>query len=187
MDTKRCNKCGAEKSRTELHKDATTRDGLNSRCKVCVQAYTKQYNASHADQQRAYREANKERQRVYFRDYAARHPDRAKKHYAKHREVLCERNRAWRLSNPAKHVAKEQRRRARKRNNGGSYTAAEWQALCEQYGNRCLACGADGPLTVDHIVPLEQGGSNDITNLQPLCNRCNSRKGTKTIDYRPKE
>lgn len=30
--------------------------------------------------------------------------------------------------------------------------------------------------TRDHIVPLEHGGSNDHSNLQPACRECNSAK-----------
>jgi len=29
---------------------------------------------------------------------------------------------------------------------------------------------------IDHKVPLEQGGSNDDDNLQPLCNDCHQAK-----------
>lgn len=32
---------------------------------------------------------------------------------------------------------------------------------------------------VDHIVPLAQGGTNDLMNLQLLCKGCNLTKGTK--------
>ena len=45
--------------------------------------------------------------------------------------------------------------------------------------SRCLLCGVlEGQrfLTVDHIVPKKFGGSDDIDNLQALCNICNSAK-----------
>ena len=47
-------------------------------------------------------------------------------------------------------------------------------------GYRCQMCGArksDGvQLTIDHIIPLAAGGSNDIDNLQTLCKSCNENK-----------
>lgn len=56
----------------------------------------------------------------------------------------------------------------------------------ELYGYRCLCCGQQfsSGLTVDHVVPLALGGSNWISNIQPLCHHCNSKKHTKIIDYR---
>jgi hypothetical protein len=38
-------------------------------------------------------------------------------------------------------------------------------------------------LTRDHILSLSNGGTDDITNIQPLCVQCNSKKSTKTIRY----
>jgi len=38
-------------------------------------------------------------------------------------------------------------------------------------------------LQVDHIIPLAQGGSNDCSNLQTLCAKCNREKSSK-IDLR---
>lgn len=51
--------------------------------------------------------------------------------------------------------------------------------LLERNNYRCQSCGKatqEGELTVDHIIPLANGGSNDISNLQTLCRSCNSRK-----------
>jgi hypothetical protein len=44
-------------------------------------------------------------------------------------------------------------------------------------GYRCRACGRTDRLSIDHIVPIARGGSNDIRNLQTLCLPCNLRKG----------
>src|SRR5262249_2701276 len=49
------------------------------------------------------------------------------------------------------------------------------------YVNSPTVCGKYSP---DHIVALSRGGQNTISNIQPLCPRCNEAKQAKTIDYR---
>ena len=81
----------------------------------------------------------------------------------------------------ARSVASGQTNRAKGR---GEFTAEEWLALCDWFGNVCLKCGESKPLCADHVTPLSRGGSNTIDNIQPLCRSCNSVKCDKTIDYR---
>lgn len=40
----------------------------------------------------------------------------------------------------------------------------------------CRECGIKNDLTVDHIIALVDGGTNDDANLQTLCRACNTRK-----------
>ena len=90
----------------------------------------------------------------------------------------------FKKADPDTRKAKRQLHRARRAAAPGSFTAAEWRAIREKYGSICLACGQDGPLSVDHVIPLSKGGSNYADNLQPLCLPCNLKKGTRTLDYR---
>ncbi len=53
-----------------------------------------------------------------------------------------------------------------------------------KYGKKCLCCKSIENISIDHIIPVNKGGTNCIENLQPLCKSCNSRKGTNIIDYR---
>lgn len=101
--------------------------------------------------------------------------------------------RAWRQSTKGKVIRQItwQNNRAKRLDAEGSYTTQEWIALKEQYGNRCLRCHKhqfelDRVLEQDHIIPITKGGTNWITNIQPLCHDCNGMgcKGTQTIDYR---
>lgn len=86
--------------------------------------------------------------------------------------------------NAGKRNAEWHARRARQIANGGSFTNDEWIELCNKYNNICLSCKKPKPLTKDHVIPIVLGGSNNINNIQPLCQSCNSRKNNATIDYR---
>ena len=67
---------------------------------------------------------------------------------------------------------------------GKSFTKQERRALFERYGNTCLCCKRKLPLEADHVIPLERGGADDITNIQPLCSECHDAKGMDSTDYR---
>ena len=77
-------------------------------------------------------------------------------------------------------------RRERLKKFGGSHTTNEWNLLKAQYDFTCPSCKLKEPeikLTRDHILSLSNCGTDDITNIQPLCVKCNSKKATKTIKY----
>jgi 5-methylcytosine-specific restriction endonuclease McrA len=73
----------------------------------------------------------------------------------------------------------------------GRHTWQEWQELKERYNYKCVYCKISesklekkwgnkfSKLTEDHIIPISKGGSDYITNIQPLCISCNAKKKDK--------
>ncbi len=66
----------------------------------------------------------------------------------------------------------------RKRSKGAVSGTLKYEVL-KRARFRCELCGvmdAEKALEVDHIVPRNHGGSDDISNLQALCYSCNAMK-----------
>ncbi|KAB8319397.1 HNH endonuclease [Tolypothrix campylonemoides VB511288] len=55
--------------------------------------------------------------------------------------------------------------------------------LLEKWRRKCAYCDKEGvPLQIEHIHPKSIGGSNRVSNLTLSCERCNIKKGTKSVD-----
>ena len=75
------------------------------------------------------------------------------------------------------------RPRARSQKERAHYLSADWRARRERILIRdaftCRSCSrvVDGQAAhVDHIIPLEDFGTDDDANLQTLCSSCHGRK-----------
>jgi 5-methylcytosine-specific restriction endonuclease McrA len=58
---------------------------------------------------------------------------------------------------------------ARQRN-GWQWTQRRHEVL-DRDGHACTTCGATDTLTVEHIVAIHEGGSDQLTNLTTRCPR----------------
>lgn len=95
-------------------------------------------------------------------------------------------NRSKRASYRKYRASYRRREEARRRGYVIEITVSEWRAIKKAFGNKCLKCGTKKDITKDHVIPIKLGGRDHASNVQPLCRSCNSSKGTKIVDYRPK-
>jgi 5-methylcytosine-specific restriction endonuclease McrA len=140
-----------------------------------------------------------ERRRQYGRDWIKRNAEKAREamrrwrsvhpeehnadtrlDYSRHREARLARSSEYHRAHPEISRARFQNYRARKLAAEGSFTPTEWLALVELHGGRCAYRGEEGPLEVDHRIPLSRGGSNRIDNILPACRSCNAKKHNMT-------
>jgi len=50
----------------------------------------------------------------------------------------------------------------------------------------CHYCGKEPAGTIDHVIPVSQGGTNHPDNLVPACAACNYSKGSRLASRRYK-
>lgn len=139
---KTCTKCGADKPRTEFHKDSHHKDGLCSTCKVCANKASAAYRAANVDKVKAYRATNKEKAKAAYATY-----------YRANTEKERSRNAAWVKANPTKNCSKTALRRARKLQATPVWADKQFIDLWYK-GANTMARLAGKPYHVDHVVPL---------------------------------
>lgn len=198
---KRCSKCGQTKPKSEFYRHLFSGDGLKSQCKNC---HNNKSNDADTARNRLYAQAAGESKRCtvcckwkpkseFYKALLSWDGLKSQCKGCHNAAIISNRSpEAHRASvrldyerHPENFIARRRLRRARLAAAEGTFTHEEFRDLCARYGNRCLCCGEQKPLEPDHVKPIAKGGTNDIGNIQPLCRSCNSRKGTKTIDYRP--
>lgn len=119
------------------------------------------------------REANKEYNRRYQSD-----PEYRTRQNAERRQRM--------ISDPeyrSRKLAANRRRRARKSGARGSHTGADILRQYETQRGRCYYCGVELASVkphVDHVIPLDQGGSDSPENLVIACRFCNLSKHNRT-------
>ena len=189
---KTCQKCKTPKELTEFPKDYRRPNATKSPCKVCrrIKRASPETKAKTKVSTKAWRQNNPGKVKNWLYDWRRRNPEAYAQTLRDWRERHPEKSyaitKAYTTAHPEKVVQFSHARRARVRAASGKFTSREWMALKDACGHICLCCGTKNKLTADHVIPLARGGSNDISNIQPLCKTCNFKKHLATTDYRLK-
>jgi len=183
--SKRCTVCGEVKPSSKFFRNKYAQDGRKAQCKSCSKAYA-QSEVGKASVKR-HDQTDKRKQSTQKHNQTDKRKLSTKRYTQSYKRKRVQEK--YKQSDKGKQADKKGQsiRRTRKSQAGGSYSSDEWYNLCKFYDFYCLKCNqlfSFNELTPDHIKPVAKGGSSFIWNIQPLCMRCNKRKGAREIDYR---
>jgi 5-methylcytosine-specific restriction endonuclease McrA len=148
-------------------------------------ARTAAWRAANPERVAAWRTANAAKRSAQHAAWAAAHREELKAYDAAYhvanaaaiRKRHVATDKARYVADPAPFYANNRKRRARQFGASGAHTVADLQARWAMWGDRCWMCG-DQATATDHVKALVRGGSNWPANLRPICQPCNSRKGS---------
>lgn len=148
----------------------------------------------------------KEKQAAYYAEWKARNLEHWKQYQRAYRQRNREKriaaamvwNRAnrdasnariadWKRRNPDKVLDYQHRRRARMR--AADYEPIDRQRVFDRDNWTCHLCRQPVPhatASVDHLVPIADGGSHTYANVATAHIACNVRRGRKPLDSLPR-
>lgn len=191
---KTCRVCGEKKPLEQF------RQGHN-RCKTCTAIERKRYRLANLEREtatdRRWYAANREAKMAYAQahmeanrvEICARRRDRyveirdseirrSRRRYWADPEKRREAARRWARENPVKNAAAGHKRRAVRKT--APLTEDDYSYMAVLRRDPCAYCGNVAG-TVDHIEPLNSGGSGGWANLTASCRSCNSSKSAAPL------
>jgi 5-methylcytosine-specific restriction endonuclease McrA len=162
----------------------------------CQQKYREEHRAEALEYAREYRTKNRDEILAKKRDYNSKHYEanheelleQQRQNYRANKEKVLKRCQEYRKKNPEKCRIWKHNRRAKLKENGGTFTFRELNEQFERQEGFCYYCGEllyksfDSSVHIDHKTPISRGGSNNISNIALACSACNQKKFTKTAE-----
>jgi 5-methylcytosine-specific restriction endonuclease McrA len=187
-EKKECSQCVEVFTLEEFPVDERSADRHSSECLYCSRIRTSALAKASYDKDPETWKARGRKWRSENRDWTNQY---AKEYGKANREKRNEYLRGWFKRNPGMAKIYRHQREARKRDAAGFFTKEQLIARIEFYGGLCYLCGCDWYAlpkvnqTIDHVIPLNGGGSQWSANLRPACRSCNSSKSdTPLSEYK---
>lgn len=146
-------------------------------CKICLKSFTK-FKAAGFCSKVCYRKhryiSNREHILAKTKEWAKNNPEK--------RKAIKDK---WRAENKEKTNFLTRRYIYRRKHAEGNVTFEEVQEMYRQTP-KCPYCWTNKSDTIDHVIPLSRGGTNNPDNLIAICRSCNSKKRDKTLrEFKP--
>lgn len=195
---RQCSQCKNEYplSVDYFYPNKKNRYGLKTSCKVCDKAKAKRWHAENVEKtreiKRKSREKHQERYNAELRRRWREDMTFRKKHSG--------RTKLWKSRNVDQNNALQRKRRdtpyhrmqnrlaQQRRKENTNVTEEQIHEMWEELQGRCAYCGVsifiDGnrDVTIEHIVPITRGGTDNPENLTLICHLCNCSKNNRLYE-----
>lgn len=157
LSEKLCKKCNLIKQLTEFHKCSRNKTGVQSKCKMCMNAYYKQNSEKLIQRTRQWDKENKERRKEWQKEWIKKNPNKRamiiSRYYQKNKEKAAAASKKWKKNNSWKISYYASKRKAIL-----LQATPPWADLAQieieyKLAAWCTAVMGE-PYHVDHIVPL---------------------------------
>lgn len=186
--TRKCTGCGLEKAIGEFYRQKKGRLGRMPTCKDCeYEKNLKKFKYKRIDCVKKCRICNVEKHSSSFRS-ARNMPDGLRTECA---ECAIKQEREWNGrsgTNPIKAIMSCWRWESTRARNGGkevpSHSEDEFIALLEKQNYKCSLTGKrlNGEnVSIDHIIPVSEGGGHELSNLQLVDKTVNKMRGALSV------
>jgi len=142
--------------------------------------------------QKEWREKNKEKLKKYYKRYNKINKEEIteyqRQYRIENRQRLKQLREVWHKKYPGKNKEYTDRFKEKmaKRAEEGFKPLHKREKVYRKYRGKCAYCGASiefrEGFEIDHLKPKSRGGTNDIDNLMPACERCNQLKYNSDIE-----
>ena len=198
---KTCNRCKQILAICDFSKRVSSKDGLHSTCKVCINSRAREsYKRNPAsalenskrfysrnkikrlDQIKLWQVKNQAQIKAKASDWESNNKQRRSIQRLNWQQSNAEKvkqySKNWAKNNQQKVNLKTQRRRAR-------FLKSDIRIISKKDSMRlnnslCFYCNQKAT-SLDHVIPLSRGGRHSIGNLVSCCKTCNSSKNEKTV------
>lgn len=123
-----------------------------------------------------YKEKQKQNCRKQYYDNREQRLKYRLEYYLEHRDMYLQYSKEWRQQNPEKCSFYHTKQRSR-----DPVDEETIRLIYNLFDYKCMFCGCNKKLSLEHLIAIKKGGSNDFENLGISCRSCNSSKGKKTL------
>lgn len=180
---KTCPMCKITKEFSEFHRSSKAPDGCQGHCKECKRVLGRGYEKTRSKETRHKYGQSEWLKRKNDPEYLDRHREWMELNSERVKETA----KRYREKNKIALLYTRSNQRCKEKGAMGTLTMKDWEDVLMLTNYMCIACEENSANSIDHVVPISRGGSNTKENIQPMCLRCNLKKGSRIVDFRNPE